>query len=371
MFRLTLICALLSAALLMPLPVLADDLGKSFQDLEQQYLSGDLDALAAEIYDAKAQNNEERALLAYLDAMLKTTSQESIPLLDQAASAYPSTLYGQKSMLERAKIHLLERQAPLAQALLQKINSSALLERYFWLSLCAEALNDAGSTISNAETYLRLDPDGRHVEDAYYLIAAAYQTQSKYQSAISTLNKLASLPGLPVKRQYFHYQLGNLHRLARNANEALQQYKLGFEINPSSQIAFQIEDELLALKAQNPGSVDLGFLYPYTELAITQAATPDSSSAPGYVDTTTPLKLEAKPKGGFFVQAGRFGVEANAHQLAFNIRKMSLRAHYFEDKTNKNTPWVVISGPYVTKTEADGVRRKLIDSSIDSFITYF
>ncbi len=363
------LCLILLLTLLC-LPHSAPGLSQDFEQLESLYKRGALDELPASLNSAKPKTDEEQALALYLAATLKLSSKDAIPLLQQGLEKYPATLYGQRCMLERAKIHLLERQIDPAQALLQKINHPALWERFFWLSLCAEARDDADATIAHAENYLRLEPSGAHIEDAYYLIAGAYQKLSKFQSAIATLNKLSSLPDYPRREQYFHYFLGTLHRQANELADAVRNYKLGFELNRNSPLALQIEDALLELKARHPNLVDLNFLYPYSELAITL---PDSLGTIPDKDPvdTTPVKLQAKPGGGYFVQAGRFGVETNANQLALQLREFRLLAHYYEDKANKATPWVVVSGPYSTRDEADAARQLLLSRSIDSFITRF
>lgn len=370
MRRILSLLLLLTALAAYPCRSGAAALGKEFSILEELYKSGDLDTLADQLFKTKPQNDEERALQTYLEAMLKDKSSESVPLLEQAAERYPNALYGQLALLERAKVFVLERKTAEAKALLQKINSPAVLERFYWLAVCADVLDDSAAALSHAENYLRLAPQGKFLEEANYLIARAYQQQGKYQSAISTLNKLAALEGYPRNEQYFRYLSGNLQTLAGHPADALEQYRLGFELNRNSQLGLEIEDQLHELKGKYPSSVDLGFLYPYGALDIpvpSDTLRPDTTQ----VVDTGPIKLGAKPAGGYFVQAGRFGVEANANQLAFDIRRLKYTANYYEDKANKNTPWVVVSGPYPSKAEADGVRQTLVGKGIDCFITRF
>ncbi len=350
------------------------NLRKEFTALEELYNKGKLDELAAALLGARPNHDEERALVDYLSAMLKVKRSDAIALLDRSITSYPQTLYGQKSMLERAKIHILERDVASARILLQKITSTSLLERYYWLAVCAEMQNDFASSINHAENYLRLAPQGAYVQETHYLLAEVYLDQKKYQSAITTLNKLKALRGFPSDEQYFHYRLGNAHHLAGNYSEALQNYKTGLELNKYSQVAFQIEDRLFDLRSTYGSRIDLGFLYPYEELdlpvTITETTVSEPPSLPPVVEHTL-LKLPARPSGGFYVQAGRFSVEANASSLSFNIRKLNLAANYFEDKNNKTMPWVVVSGPYKTKSEAETARSTLISNNIDCFITQY
>ncbi|MBW6514502.1 MAG: SPOR domain-containing protein [Candidatus Syntrophosphaera sp.] len=340
-----------------------------FQNLANLYQSGRLDELASQLLSSKASNDEERALQSYLSAMLKTRKSESMPLLQQTADRYPNTHYGQLAMLERARIHILEREIAEAKALLQRIRSTEIRERFYWLGVCADALDDHASTISHCDQYLRLDPAGTYIGEAHYLLAGAYQEQGKYQSGITTLRKLEALPGHPRDEQYFYYRLGRLYQLAGNNREAMLQYKKGFELNRNSQVAFLIEDSLFELKERHGSAIDISFLYPYTAMDIIVPA----EDAPPITtpDLTTELKLDAKPSGGFFVQAGRFSVETRASQLSLDIRAINLGASYFEDKANRSTPWVVVSGPYPSRTEADAVRQALIGKGIECFITQF
>jgi tetratricopeptide (TPR) repeat protein len=356
------------ALLIMPLALFAVEFRAEFRSLETLYQSGNLKELGARLMDAKARNKEESSLLLYLNAMLRKSKTDSAALLEDCTRKYPNTHYGQLSMLELAKLHLQERDASKAKSYLQKITSQELLERYYWLAVCAETDNDFSLAIANCETYLRLAPRGKLVEEAYFLIAEAYQYQFKYQSAISSLKKLQALDGYPKAVQYFHYKMGYLQQLAKNISEALENYKTGLEIDRLSHIAFLIEDRLFELKDKYPASVDLSFLYPYTELQLPETV---AATKPVNNGTNLPLKLDNKPSGGFFLQVGRFSQESNATRMSASIRDMDLLSSYYEDKDNRAVPWVVVSGPYQTKNEAEMIRQALLDRNINCFITQF
>jgi tetratricopeptide (TPR) repeat protein len=47
--------------------------------------------------------------------------------------------------------------------------------------------------------------DNKYLENTYYIIANAYRKQGKYQSAITTLEKLKKIEGYPKNEQYFYY----------------------------------------------------------------------------------------------------------------------------------------------------------------------
>lgn len=336
------------------------------------YLQGKLTDLPAKLYESAPKNDEERAMQTYLNAMLKPTKDDTLILLQQAIDRYPSTYYGQMSMLEKARIHILERLIPEAEAQLKKINSPDIKERFYWLAYCAQSKDDHATAIAQGENYLRADPAGKYAEDTHYMIASAYQNQKKYQSGISTLEKLRALPGLPKNQQYFHYLLGRLHQLNGTYIEAYQNYKAGFILNRRSQLAFELEDLLFELKSRHGSAIDLAFMYPYTALDLPELE-PAAVEIPSVavVEPQSTPKLSAKPSGGYFVQTGRFGSEANAGKRTAEVRALNLKANYFEDTSNKTVPWVVISGPYASQNEADTVLQILRRNSIDCFITRF
>lgn len=358
---------------LLPLSAAGVEFRKEFQALETLYQEGELDGLSSQLYKTVAKNDEERALQTYLSAMLKLGRDETLILLQQAIDRYPSTHYGQLSMLEMAKLNLLERQIPQAETLLKKIKSADIPERHYWLAQCAQYKDDHSATIAHGENYLKAAPAGKLAEDTHYLIASAYRSQNKFYSGIATLEKLRVLPGQPKNKQYFHYLLGQLHQQNGNAAEALLNFKSGFELNRRSQLAFEIEDRLYELKRQHGSAIDLSFLYPYTALDLPELVQlPDTTELPplAEADQNAPVRLDSKPSG-LVVQAGRFGSEANAGKLTSQIRGLNLKASYFEDKANKTVPWVVVSGPYSSQSEADSARRILQSIAIDCFTTRY
>jgi tetratricopeptide (TPR) repeat protein len=324
--------------------LLSANLRKEFQAMQDLYDSGKLNELAGQLITMKPSNDEERAQVSYLNAMLKIKKSEMESFLQQAADKYPRTNYGQIAMVERAKMHIIDREAVPAKTLLSKVTSTDLMERFYWMTVCAEMLDDYAGVITNAENYQRLAPGGEFIEESHYLIADSYINQKKYQSAIATLNKLKTTTGFPTDTQYFHFKLGHAHQLAGQPNESLASFKTGLELNRLTQLAYTIEDHLFELKDKYGSRIDLSFLYPYSELELPEALTPDvtppAETLPLPFDPpqNVPLKLGAKPTTGFFLQAGRFGVEANASTIAQKIRQMKLPGNYFEDKTTNPCP---------------------------------
>lgn len=348
------------------------ELSKNFQLLEKKFQEGDIAGLTTLLTTVKANNDEDRALQLYLSAMLKKTETESVASLQQAVSLYPKTYYGQMSMLELAKYYILKREINQGEELLHKITNAKIIEKFYWLGYCANYKNNYDKAISYCENYIRMSSDSKYLENAYYLIVDAYKKQGKYQSAITTLEKLRKIEGYPKNEQYFYYQLGYCYQLSGNFNDAYQNYKKSFELNRNSPLAFLVEDKLFELRNRYNPSLDLSFLYPYTTLEIPGLIQPEITVPPSAsVNKEMPLKLDSKPESGFYVQIGCFSSEANACKRTEEIRSLNISALYFEDKNKKNTPWVVASGPYSSKTEAETVKSILAQKSVDSFITRY
>ncbi len=350
-----------AAGLLMP-AALDAKLGKAFTALEDTYNRGNMDALTAQMVSVKPTNDDERALIEYYNAMKEARGSQEL-MLNQIINKYPKTLYGYKSRLELAKIHILEREYAKAKDQLQKITSPEIMERYYWLAVCADALDEQDSAIANAENYLRNDPAGSYREECTFLICESYISRNQFQSALSTLNKLQN----PQDQQYYEYLAGYCHQMLKNPTEAVKHYKAAIEVDPNGQFAYTAEDRLFELKQSYGSKVDLSFLFPYPALDIPLELVqePPSIVIPVVRNPIpdTPLKLNAKPTQGKYIQAGCFKVEANASSHAYSIRKLNLPAHYYYDKKKD---WVVISGPY--EKDAEQALSEMKAAGIDCFI---
>lgn len=364
----------LLSALLIALPLLeySAGLSKDFQILENKFQQSDLAGVSSLLPTVKANNDEDRALQLYLSAMLKKTENETISALQQAINLYPKTYYGQMSMLELAKYYILKREINHSEELLHKITNAQLIEKFYWLGYCANAKNNYDKAISYCENYIRMASDSKYLENAYFLMADVYRKQGKYQSAITTLEKLRKIEGYPKNEQYFYYLLGYCYQLSGNVADSYQNFKKAFELNRNSPLAFMSEDKLFELRNRYNPSLDLSFLYPYPTLDIpgliqTEIAIPESAS----INQNLPLKLENKPESGFYIQIGCFSSEANARKRTEEIRSLNISAIYFEDRNKKNTPWVVVSGPYSSIAEAEMVKSILAQKSVNSFITRY
>ena len=213
---------------LLALPLWGVEFSKEMKALESMFWEGDLEELPAKLLRSKPKGDEELALQSYLNAMLQTSQKDTRTLLTQTMQRYPSTLYGQKSMIEMAKLLIFERKYADAEKQLNEINNFELVERHYWLAYCSQALDRHEEAVNRAKEYLRRQSGGKYVEDTYYLIATARQNQRKYADGIQALEDLRAIHGLPRSKQYYHYLLGRLHHLSGNWSKAYETINRAF-----------------------------------------------------------------------------------------------------------------------------------------------
>ncbi|MCB5278477.1 MAG: SPOR domain-containing protein [Candidatus Cloacimonetes bacterium] len=357
---------------------------KDFKHLESLFLEGNLSEARQSITKLKPNKDDEHALVKYYEAILNKNNADALSLLTSCAEKYSKTHYGQLAMLEAAKIHILERDMNKAKTLLRRITSPDIVERFYWTAVVFYWLDDFSTAIANAENYIRLDASGIELEAAQHLISDSYIKQKKYQSAISSLNKIGQLKN--YDKQYHLYKLGLAYELSGNFKNAQNSYREGYELNKYSQVAFNIEERLFALRSKAP-AIDLSFLYPYTPLDIQSECEQDSSlvvesfvAKTGTdiseiklpeIDSSQPIKLIAKPINGNFLQAGRFSIETNAERLCKTIRAMKIPSSYYEDNTSEQITWVVLAGPFTSREYTDHARVLLNNVDINSFVVQY
>jgi len=325
--------------------------------------------------------------LGFYVALLKVKTEEAISAHQWLIEKFPKSPYAQKSLFELGKIFILDRKIEEATLYLRRITSPEIIERFYWLGLCACWKDDYATAISNCENYLRLEPRGEFAEKSYYLIADCYLAQKKAYSAVTTLLKLQNAKLREIDEQYFYYRLGYAYELSDAPIDAINAYRKGYELDRYSQVAYEIEDRILEIKRSKP-NIDISFLYPYSPLQVTivQEEQPDTLKlgVPAETKPSTstvspklevrqdaPVKLKEKPKEGYWLQAGRFSVESNANRLVINIRLLNIPAAYYEDISGGKKSWVVVCGSFPDRTQAEEAKELLATNDINSFITAY
>lgn len=346
----------------------AIELRRDFSQLANQYRIGRLDTAADQLSRLRPSNDEERAFVLYYGALLNSSVTEAKQTHQQNYERYRDTYHGQLSLLELAKTSILEHSLEEARIALRSITHPDISQRHYWQAVTALHMEQYADAASFADTYLRINPTGEYVEQAYYILADAQSAQGRYQNAVSTLNRLLEIDGLPANEQYFQYRLGRAYEDASNYTEALRCYRRAFERNQYSQVAYQVEDRLFAMRARN-SSIDISWLYPYTLIEDPIPAQADTTiasvSLPGAQDG--PLKASGRPTQGYYLQAGRFSSEDNAISRTRDIRSRNLPSVYFEEMQSGRMTWVVMSGPFESATESETARNLLLSYNIDCF----
>lgn len=354
----------------------AVELRRDFAALRTSFEAGQLDNAADQLLRLRPSTDEERAFVLHYTALLKAGLADAKPVFNQNIERYPSTYYGQMSMLELGKILLLEHDLQGCHSILRRITHPDIVDRLYWQAVCSMQLDQHEDCISFADSFIRLSGTNALIEKAFYLMADSQMTLRRYQNAVSTLNRLKDKPGLPSDEQYFYYQLASAYEKAGNITEAVANYRRSYESNKFTQVAYQIEDKLFALRSTNRSQVDISFLYPYTELnipvpsdSIGTANPQNTVSLPVVTGGTTlePRRVNVRPNSGYYLQAGRFSVEANALSRANEICTKNLQSLYFPEQQGGRNTWVVMSGPFSSAAEAETARNLLISHNIDCF----
>jgi len=343
------------------------------------YDNGDYDKCLALLQSSQPTNADEKAVVLYFKGVLASGIDLAQQNFQQLINSYPNNKYAQKALIEMGNIYLLERDYDKALGFYNKITDTDLTEKHFWIANTYYEKGDYKSAISSANQFIRLTKSSPHLEDAYYLIAESYINQEQFNNAITTLKKLLTLPKLIEDEQYLRYRYGYAAEMLGNRQEALSQYKQGYEKNRYSQTAHQIEDRLFEMRSRYGSLVNLDFLYPYSAeplpdivLAeqlkaekLLEAEKPDTTSTPA-----PPVSKESETEfqPGIYLQAGRFGKQENASKLCDKIIKLGLNAQFYKSTQFKDVSWVIIVGPYQTQLDAQNAKDTLRDNNIDTFI---
>jgi hypothetical protein len=343
------------------------------------YNNGNTSKCAAILQTAVPENQEESAAILYYKAMLSGDAVTCKANLLSIVSTYAKTQYAQKAMLELGNLSLLDREYDKALGYYRNITDPALVEKHYWIANTYFQMSDYPNAIASGNQYIHLSKFSPRVEDIYYLVADAYFSSFQYNNTISTLKKLLAQPDSLDDEQYLRYRYGYACEMLGNKQEALSQYKQGLEFDRFSSLAYLIEDRLFEMRGRTGSSLDLSFLYPFSESPLPDIvveeqlkeeleAEQEAQDSTTVVKDNSPKQLEAVPDKGLYLQAGRFSKEMNAVKLCDQILKLKLNAQYYKSVQFKDVSWVVVIGPYQTQEEAQAAKDALKDNLIDSFI---
>jgi tetratricopeptide (TPR) repeat protein len=343
------------------------------------YENGDINRCNTLLLNARPDNTDEKTIVFYYKAMLTYNTDSAKSNFQQLIDIAPKSIYAQKAYLELGSICLLDREYDKAMGFFNKVTDANITEKHYWIANTYYQKEDYTNAINSANQFLKLTSSSPKIEDAHYLIADAYIIMNQYNNAISTLKKLLPKPSLINDEQYFRYRLGYAYEMLGNKLEALSHYKQGYEKDRFSQLAYQIEDRLFEMKSRYGSTLDLSFLYPYSDsplpdivlaeqlkaAKLLEQENPDSTSV---VKELKPQEIDPSNQTGMYLQAGRFSQQANAVKLCEKIIKLGLNANYYKSTQFKDISWVIIVGPYQTQLDAQTAKDKLSDNNIETFI---
>jgi tetratricopeptide (TPR) repeat protein len=350
-------------------------LKKELQDIAMLYEKGEADKIAVLLNKATSTTDDEKAFILYYKALISPDADKAKQNLRQLCDIYPKTQFCQSAYLELGHLYLLDRDYTEALVYFKKITSPDFPQKHYWIAQTYYQQADYQNAISSAEQYLRFAKPSDEAEDISFLIADAYIEIKQYNNAINTLKKMNSIGD----KQYYHYRYGFAQEMLGSKTEALSHYQIGFEADRYSQLAYLIEDRLFDLRDRNRTEVDLSFLYPYSDSPLPDIvlATPIVPAEPvenvkqpeiAPIAPKQSKQLDAPPKSGIFLQAGRFSKLENAAKLSDKIAALDLTGSYYKATGFKDVSWVVVCGPFKTEQEAIDARDKLKTSNIDCFI---
>jgi hypothetical protein len=378
MFKLKIISVILLMTLL-SFSLLQGAFKPEIQAIIDNYEQGDTSLCASMLQSALPANPDENAVVLYYKAMLGNDAEAAKANLLSLLSSYPKTSYAQKAMLELGNLCLLDRDYDKALGYYRNITDPDLVDKHYWIANTYYQMSDYQNAIASGNQYIRLAKRNPRVEDIFYLVADSYFSLAQYNNTISTLKKLLSQPDSIDDEQYLRYRYGYACEMLGNRLEAISQYKQGIEKDRFSSLAYLIEDRLFEMRERFGNSLDLSFLYPYSDnplpdiviaeqLKAEEEAEQDKQDSTAVEKETKPKQLDAAPEQGLFLQAGRFSQEKNADKLCEQIIKYGLTAQFYKSAQFKDISWVVVVGPYQTQQEAQAAKDTLKDNNIDTFI---
>ncbi len=378
MYKIKLITSLIILSLISS-TLLQSIIKPEIQSIIDNYDKGETNTCISLLQSALPVTPEENAIVLYYKAIMDKDIETAKTNFSTLIKSYPKTRYAQKAMIELGNQCLLDREYEKALNYYRSITDPDLVEKDYWIANVYYQMSDYQNSIASGNQFIRYAKFGPMIEDIYYLVADSYFSLAQYNNTISTLKKLLAQPNTLDDEQYLRYRYGYACELLGNRQEAISQYKQGIEKDRFSSLAYLIEDRLFDMRGKYGSSLDLSFLYPFSDsplpdivieeqLKAEEEAEQEKQDSTLVVIDNQPKRLDAAPDSGLYLQAGRFSLEKNALKLCEQIIKLKLNALYYKSTQFKDVSWVVVIGPYQTQEEAQTAKDTLKDNLIDSFI---
>jgi len=287
----------------------------------------------------------------FLQAKSKIKEKDFMQTFEYLAENYTDHLYGQLSLLELAKVKLLERDYEDALNHLKKIHHPEIEDKEFWMAKAYLKNNENDNAIVAAQNFIFGSDDHHKIEESFFIIAEAYLNDKIYHRALNTLESLRTSKYINNHIPLLHYKIGFCYENIGKHENALRSYqKLKMDF-PYDQYSYLAEDRINNLTRGNKIEIDLENLES--------------------IQTSVKQKNETniiKGEYNSYLQVGAFGSEKNARNHSETIKKLGLPAMVFSKEKNAKTLFVVAAGPFENNDKLQKAMKTLTANNINSFV---
>lgn len=285
--------------------------------------------------------------------LLKDNNEQKVDKLkyEDIFMENPDTYFGQKALLDLAKIELLERNYDKALNYFKKIYHEDITTKEYWMAKCYLLKGDPDSAIISAQNYIYSSFDNDKIEVSYFTIAEAYIDKGLFVKALNTLEYLRNSENIENNIPLLHYKMGFCNEKLGNYEKALSHYKKLKLDFPYHEYTYLAEDRIYDLKSQDQIDLDL------KDVLINETE-----------ETPVPEDKTTSETKGKYLQVGAFSNEANARKQAEEISlKFNEPYIVFQKSSNGNILFVAAFGPYADSNTLKAAKQTLADLGYNSF----
>ncbi len=287
----------------------------------------------------------------YLKAKNSTNKSEYKTIFEELASKHKDNRFGQLSMEELAKIHILDRDYDKAISYLKKIHLKEIEDKQYWLARAYLKIGKYQEAIVSAQIYIASSENVENIETSYFIIAEAYLQQKKFQKALSTLESLRTSRYINNQIPLLHFKRGNCYELMEKYEDAILCYrKLKMDF-PYHQLSYLAENYIYNLKNNKAINIDLSKLNSHRmeePKVETKAATGED------------LKI--------YLQVGAFSSKENAEKLGKKVKKIGYNYKVFPKIKNSKQLYIVAAGCFENDKKLKKAMQKLEKNGMKSFL---
>ena len=272
-------------------------------------------------------------------------------LYEKAYEEDHDSVFGQKSLLELAKLNFFKREYNNAVSLLKKIHHKEILDKQYWLAKSYLKMEKYHLSIISSQIFIAESEDNEEIENAYFLIAGAYLQQKMYKRAFNTLESLRTSKYIKNNIPLLHYKMGICKEEQGKFEQALMFYKKLKQDFPYHQCCYLAEDRIYNLKKSDKLEIDLSEINTFRK----EEPKKETKAATG-----KDLKI--------YLQVGAFGSEERAEKLGKKVKVIGYKYIVFSKIKNNSKLYVVAAGPFDEKNNLKKVMQKLKKNDIDSYV---